>query len=191
MKQIFIILMVCFFITAKANTEVNSCTYTLQKESRESSSKVIANTNYGKCFTSAMADLHKNLSNGFTSVKIVFVDGAGAITKLNFKGSVSRVLGSQFGDFKVEKVGANFLLSPGKSSQYRSPFLLRVPDSIINGNSSPKRILVIPNNTGKAIDDFNETLRLTIEQLNSYHFQYSDFLDTIILQPVFPREESY
>jgi len=51
--------------------------------------------------------------------------------------------------------------------------------------------LVVPNNTGKTIDDFEETLRLTLNDLNQFLFQYSDVNNVIILQPVFPREKTH
>lgn len=87
--------------------------------------------------------------------------------------------------------GQNFLFSPNPNNGYYSSFLMRIPDVVFESNKEKARILVIPNNTGFPLDDYDELLNLTVDSLNDFYFQYSDYRETTLLVPVFPREKKH
>ena len=168
------------------------CTYWF-KASNGSQTEMIKliNISQQECYENAFSDYKTNIGNNFLELIIEYVNSDGSVTRSTFKGNISNIYTSEFGDFTVEKIGRNFLFRPGVNCKYRSPFLIRVPENLVIGPNNKNRILVIPNNTGKTIDDPEETLQLTLNTLNQNLFQYSDFNNIIILQPVFPREKSY
>lgn len=119
---------------------------------------------------------------------IEFIETNGVVTKHSISIEEEKLMPSKNGVY-YSPIENFYYINESPKNGFLSPFLIFIPKNLYVDQTGKARIHVVPNNTGRTTDDFNETKKNTLNDFKWYT-AISERPGTILLMPIFPREKS-